>query len=576
MDLIKVVIADDHEPSRRIIRRFIGSLENISIVGEAGNGEELLGQIESAEPHLVLVDIGMPKLDGINAIKECMKINPHLKVIFITGHNEYAVDAFDVSAVDYIVKPIERARLTSAVEKARAIIKMNNELSEALYQKEYMAYHDVLTGLPNRKLFEERATKVFSVANNQGNMVAILFLDLDRIKNINDSMGHTCGDLLIQEVSDRLQAVLRDSDIISRQGGDEFTVLLNRISQHEDVVKAVGRIFTAIRKPYQLNGQEIIVTGSIGISLYPADGETVENLIKHAETAMYRAKESGGDNFQFYTPEMNRNLSKKLIMEYALRKAIDREEFIVHYQPQVETLTRNIVGMEALIRWVHPEFGLVPPLEFIPLAEETGLIVPIGEWVLRTACRQAKKWQDDGYSDLKLSVNLSLMQFRQDNLVDVIRDILEETSFDPRLLELEITESIALYNEKQVVDKLMDIRRLGVQFAIDDFGTGYSSLSYLKKFPINTLKIDKVFIRDIMKDTDDEALIAAIISMAGKMKFNVIAEGVETEVQFSFLSDLECDEVQGYLFSKPLPPEQFLEYLKSYTTDAKALRTGSF
>lgn len=566
---IKVVIADDHEPSRKIIRRFLEPIDQLCIVGEASNGEELIKKIADNNPNLVLVDINMPKLNGLHAIKECIKLNPQLKVIFITGHVEYAVEAFDISAVDYIVKPIERNRLIVAIDKARDILKMNHELTEALNQKEYMAYHDVLSGLPNRKLFEDKLRNAISLANKHNYMIAILDLDLDRFKNINESMGHTFGDLLLQQVAERLQRCVRESDIISRQGGDEFSIFLNRISQQDDVVKAIERIFKSIQQPFHLNEQEIHASASIGISLYPCDGDTVENLMKQAETAMYKAKQMGRNNYKFFTPDMNEKISNQMIMETALRKAIERDELLLYYQPQVSIMTRQIVGMEALIRWQHPQLGLVSPAQIIPMAEETGLIVPIGEWVLRTACKQVKRWQDEGSPALKLSVNLSLLQFNQDNLIQVIESILEESNFNPSLLELEITESIALHNEKQVINKLKDLRALGIKIAIDDFGTGYSSLSYLKKFPINTLKIDKVFIRDIMEDSEDEALIAAIISMAKTLKFNVIAEGVETESQFSFLSDLNCNEAQGYLFGKPVHSEQFLQLL-----DARMLKVS--
>jgi diguanylate cyclase (GGDEF)-like protein len=563
VDEIKIVIADDHEASRKFVRRFLASMDGISVVAEASDGEDLVKQIVIHQPNLVLVDISMPKMNGIKAIKECLKINPELKVIFITGHNEYAVEAFDISAVDYIMKPLERNRLAVAVDKARSIIKMSYELSEALYQKEYIAYHDALSGLPNRRLFESKVEKAMSLASKHHYMIAVIFLDLDRFKHINESMGHTLGDLMLQQVAERLQSCVRDSDIISRQGGDEFTILLNRISQQEDVIKAVQRIFCQIQKPFYLNGHEIHTTGSMGISLFPNDGQTVEDLMKQADTALNRAKEMGRNNYKFYTAEMNESISKKMILEAALRKALEREEFLVYYQPQVSIATREIVGMEALIRWEHPELGIVSPAEFIPLAEETGLIVPIGEWVLRTACMQARQWQTTGHRELRLSVNLSMIQFHQEDMVQTISGILSDTGFNPTLLELEITESIALYNEKQVIDKLELLRELGIKIAIDDFGTGYSSLSYLKKFPISTLKIDKVFIRDIMADSDDEALIAAIISMANKLKFNVIAEGVETDTQLSFLTNLQCNEAQGYLFGKPLPAPQFITLVGS-------------
>lgn len=442
------------------------------------------------------------------------------------------------------------------------------ELCYALNNMEHMAYHDVLTGLPNRRLFEERLAQGLRQAKRKNGSVAVIFIDLDRFKFINDSLGHTFGDLLLQEVAERLITIVRKDDTISRQGGDEFTVLIDGMSDHQEVLEIARRIQFDISKPFLIQNMEVQITTSIGISIYPDHGNTVENLIKYADTAMYRAKENGKNNIQFYTLEMNETVSKKMNLENALRKAVERDELFVLYQPQIAIQSSELIGVEALLRWNHPELGLISPSEFIPLAEETGLIIPIGEKVLMMSCQQLKRWHDEGVDSLKMSVNLSSTQFMEENLVSFVNHVIWKTGINPQFLELEITESVAMYNEKQVIAKVTALKSLGIGIAIDDFGTGYSSFHYLKKLPADTLKIDKAFIKDLLEDTRNKALVAGIISMSKEMGFKVIAEGVETPQQLAILGKFKCDGAQGFLFSKPIPANELKPWMKGFRADS--------
>jgi diguanylate cyclase (GGDEF)-like protein/PAS domain S-box-containing protein len=420
-----------------------------------------------------------------------------------------------------------------------------------------MVYHDALTGLPNRRLFKDRLTLALNQARHHEHKLAVMFLDLDRFKVINDTLGHTIGDQLLKATAERLKACVREFDTVARMGGDEFTILLPEIAQEEVAHGIARRIMQEIKRPMLIEGQELHVTTSIGIALYPNDGDDADTLMKHADKAMYRAKESGKNTFRMYDERMNDRSHDLLLLENDLRKALEREEFLVYYQPQLDLRTGAIVGMEALVRWRHPERGLVSPGEFIPLAEETGLIVPLGEWVLRTACRQAKEWQDRGFPPLRVAVNLSAKQFQQDDLVKMVANVLVETGMKPELLELEITESVAMVQVNRAIVTLQELTALGIEIAIDDFGTGYSSLTYLKNFPIHRLKIDQSFVRDLTTDSGDAEIVATIIAMAKSLGLDVIAEGVETAEQLQFLRAHGCHEMQGSLFSDPVTPERF-------------------
>jgi len=442
-------------------------------------------------------------------------------------------------------KPLRMVGITQDITE-------NKRADERLH---YLAHYDILTGLPNRVLLHDRLNQAMIEADRQDHMVAIMFIDLDRFKIINDTLGHDTGDRLLKQVAERLLGCLRQGDTISRLGGDEFTVILTRVGHVDDVTHAAQKIIASFDPPFRMGEREMFMSPSIGITLYPFDDTTPENLLRNADAAMYHAKEMGRNTFRFYTAELNRRAAKRLATETALRHALERDEFLLHYQPQVDLKTGRVTGMEALIRWRHPEMGLVPPLEFIPLAEETGLIVPIGEWVLHTACTQAKRWHQAGFRHLKMAVNLSGRQFQQKNLVDQVKSALKKTGLPARCLDLELTESLLMHNTGQTLTAMKKLSKLGVDFSMDDFGTGYSSLSYLKRFPIDTLKIDRAFVRDITTDPDDAAIAQAIIAMSHSLGVHVIAEGVETAKQLAFLRANRCDAMQGYYFSKPIPAE---------------------
>jgi diguanylate cyclase (GGDEF)-like protein/PAS domain S-box-containing protein len=419
----------------------------------------------------------------------------------------------------------------------------------------HMAHHDALTGLPNRTLFFDRLRQALYKKERSGKMLAVVYLDLDQFKFINDTLGHHTGDLLLKDVANRLQGVIRKADTVSRLGGDEFTIIIDDIATHADLVLVAGKILHVFATPFSLEKHEIFVTASIGVTIYPNDGDTAEKLMKNADTAMYHAKERGRNNYQFFSEEMNIRVSERLLMETGLRNALTRNEFLLHYQPRVNTASGRIVGVEALIRWQHPERGIISPDAFIPLAEETGLIVPIGEWVLRTACSQTRAWRDAGLKSMKVSVNISFRQFTHDNLPATIRGILQETGLEPSCLELEITESLIMIDPERAIILLNELKEMGISIAIDDFGTGYSSLSHLKRLPADILKVDKSFIRGICENKSDETLIATIINMGHNLGLSLVAEGVESEDQLLFLQNSNCQEVQGYYFSKPLSAE---------------------
>jgi diguanylate cyclase (GGDEF)-like protein/PAS domain S-box-containing protein len=444
------------------------------------------------------------------------------------------------------------------------------DVTERTYAEEqikHLAYHDALTGLPNRLLFKDRLTVALSHAQRDRSRIAVLFLDLDRFKVINDSLGHNIGDQLLQAVATRVQSCLRESDTVARLGGDEFTLLLPNLIRSEDAAPIAQKILEAVRYPFHIEGREFFITTSIGISLYPEDGTDAETLIKNADTAMYQAKEQGRDNYQLFNAFVNAKALQRITLEHGLRRALANDELAVHYQPIFDLRLGSVTGMEALLRWRHPEMGIVPPATFIPLAEATGVMVPIGGWAMREACRQAKAWHEAGLKHLSLAVNLSVQQLQSPDLLQRVADILKETGLPPRLLELEITESSAMQSPETSIRTLYDLKKLGLRISLDDFGTGHSSLAYLKRFPIDTLKIDQSFVRDITSDPDTAAIVTAIIAMAHSLRLKVIAEGVEFSDQAAFLRRYGCDQMQGYLIKPPVPAEEFLGFVSEVTAE---------
>ena len=426
----------------------------------------------------------------------------------------------------------------------------------------YSAEHDFLTGLPNRMLLNDRINQAIALAARNAKHVAVLFLDLDGFKHINDSLGHPVGDKLLQSVAKRLADCIRDSDTVSRQGGDEFVMLLSEVVQSEDAAVSARRILQAVAQSHLIGQHDLHVTTSIGVSVYPDDGMDADTLIKNADTAMYQAKENGRQGFQFFKPAMNLRAVERQSTEEGLRRALERREFTLHYQPKVNLTTGAIIGAEALIRWMHPTRGLVPPMEFIPVAEDCGLILPIGAWVLREACKQARDWMDANLPATSMAVNVSAMEFRDGNFLNGLLEVLAETGLDPRSLELELTESVLMKHAASTATILQTLREWGIRVAVDDFGTGYSSLSYLQKFSVDAVKIDQSFVRQISTAGDDTTIVRAVIGMGRGLKLRVIAEGVETLQELKFLRAHRCDEAQGYYFSRPVPAREFAMLLK--------------
>jgi diguanylate cyclase (GGDEF)-like protein len=449
-----------------------------------------------------------------------------------------------------------------AEESAQEISKVNEKLRVESEKSHQLASYDSLTELPNRHLLQDRLTQALAQARRNDKIVGTLFLDLDRFKVINDSLGHVSGDLLLKAVAERLKICLRDTDTVARVGGDEFIIIITNITQKEDVIHLAQRVIDQFSSPVILKDHEVFVTTSIGISLYPSDGGDIETLLKHADIAMYRAKEVGGSNYQFYTMDMNSRALERLALENKLRRALENEELLLHYQPQVDLATGQTFAVEALLRWNNPELGFMLPGQFIQLAEETGLIVPIGEWVLYTACEECKAWQKAGFSPVRVEVNLSNRQFNDERLKETISHVLKDTGLKPQYLGLELTESSIMEDPEAAIETLRELRALGIRITIDDFGTGYSSLSYLKRFPFDALKIDYSFVHGINANPEDTAIIKAIISLAHSLHKEVIAEGVETDKQLAFLRTHKCDKIQGFYFSRALPAEEVkIKYL---------------
>lgn len=548
-DAAVVLVVDDDRSTRSALRHAL-HLSGFR-VEEAGDGTEALTWLASHAADAILMDALMPVMDGFTACT-ALKQQPLWKdipVLMITALDDrQSIErAFASGASDFIPKPIH---LSVVNQRVRRVI----DATRAERHAHQLAYNDTLTGLPNRLLFIEKLTRALDRAQSRKSKLALLFLDLDRFKFINDTLGHEAGDQLLATMAQRLKGCVRADDCVARLGGDEFTILLDELPNPDVAASVAQNICRTVSAPLVIAGREIVLTASIGISLYPNDGTDVSSLLRHADTAMYRAKQ-GGNDFCYFESGMESALSDRLKLENDLRRALERDEITVFYQPVIDTASGRIAGVEALVRWLHPEQGVVSPADFIPIAEETGLILPLGERVLRSACVQARAWLDSGQTDLHVAVNLSARQLEQPELRDIVRRALDDSGLPPSALVLEITESVVMAHAAENINLLRELRDLGIALSIDDFGTGYSSLSYLKHLPASTLKIDRSFVQDIPDDEDAVAIITGILALAHSLRMNVIAEGVETLAQQETLARLQCDQLQGYLFSKPLPAE---------------------
>ncbi|RKZ52412.1 MAG: diguanylate cyclase [Candidatus Parabeggiatoa sp. nov. 3] len=565
-----ILIVDDEMVSRYTVEVLLAQEGYTLVFAECG--EEALEKAVKLIPDLMLLDVMMPGMDGFEVCQR-LRANPRLAelpIVMITAldDRDSRLRGIEAGADDFMSKPFDRAELRARV---RTITRLNRyrRLIETEEQLVYLANYDMLTSLPNRNLLLERLRQTLTHACRSHQNVAILALDLDNFQMINDGVGHEVGDNMLREVAQRLtRTVSSMGATVARLSGDEFVVIFDTNNLVKEVSEMAQLMLDNISEQMTLSNHEVVITASIGISVYPSDGQDASVLLKNANTALARAKAAGKNTYQFFTTEMNKVALERLILENQLRKALTHNQLCLYYQPQIDSNTGHFVGMEALLRWQHPKLGLLSPVKFVPVAEEMGLIIPIGEWVLRTACQQNKAWQRAGFPPLRVSVNVSGRQIYPANLLQTVKDALTDSGLNPNYLELELTESMLISEEDNQKDSILavlnELKAMGVLIAIDDFGTGYSSLSYLKRFPVNTLKIDRSFIRDIGKNEDDAAITSAIIAMAHSLRLTVVAEGVENLEQLTFLQGQQCEIIQGYFFSPPISVEDMTHMLHKF------------
>ncbi len=550
---------DDEALVIRSIRKGGFDVEHLRVE----NREQLLEALRQRDWDIVLSDYQMPEFNGLNALRTVKERAPDLPFIIVSGTigEELAVEAMRSGAQDYLMKD-NLARLVPAIRRELNDADERRALRLARETLRHQAYHDILTGLPNRWLLRDRLEQVFAFARRQDTRPTVMFLDLDRFKNLNDTLGHLHGDQLLRAVADRLRTIISEQDTLARLGGDDFVLLFSDLPDRDAALAQARRIQEQFSQPFRLDGKEVYLDASIGIARYPENGTEPDILIKHAESAMYYAKDRGGNSIQFSSEEIQAATANRFTIENDLRCAIRNEQLQVYYQPQFDLHTGKVTGIEALVRWPHPDEGMIAPDRFIPIAEESGLILNLGKWVLRQAIADARRLQAAGCLPRRLAVNLSARQLYHQDTLSVLQDLLTDEPLRDRFLEIEITESGIMQNPEQAVANLTALRDLGVSVAIDDFGTGYSSLAYLKRFPIDILKIDRSFVRDLALDQDDEAIIRTIIAMAETLNMRVIAEGIETREQLERLERLGCQEGQGYFFARPMPCADLIRFFR--------------
>lgn len=561
---MRALVAEDDAASRLLLQTMMTKWGyEVEVVSDGLEAREAL--LNSDPPRLAVLDWMMPGVDGLQVCREVRRHDrdDYIYVLLLTAKSgkQDLIEGMNAGADDYLTKPFDPSELKVRLQAGERLLDMHSKLLTMRESLIRQATHDALTGLPNRLLFGDRLTQSVAHARRYDHRLAVMFLDLDRFKLVNDGFGHNAGDEVLKSVASRLKGRLREADTISRMGGDEFTVILAGPNSADSVADIAQTMLNAVAESYWVNAKEILLTASIGVSLFPEHGTEAETLVRNADAAMYKAKERGGNSFQLYTDSLNARAMERVTLVNSLRKAVERQEFELHYQPEVDLFTGRTLAAEALIRWRCPDVGMIPPVEFIPLAEENGLILPITEWVLHEACSQRKAWLEAGLGRFHISVNISPRVFLQDDLLACVTRALNETRLPPELLNLEITESALMNNDESASELLRKLKDSGVRLSLDDFGTGYSSLSQLKLYPFACVKIDRSFVKDIVDSPDDAAITGAIIAMGHSLKLTVVAEGVETMEQLRFLQRLGCDQMQGYFVSRPVPAKEFPDLL---------------